>query len=94
MESEAEVKLENGETKGEEGKVSMLKLFKLADGADVTLMVVGTIAAVAIGISQPMMTFIFGQIVDAFGGADSDNVLRRVDKVCLKSYMYYPVTQC
>ncbi|KAJ3670706.1 hypothetical protein LUZ60_008132 [Juncus effusus] len=71
------------ETNGEDGKVSMLRLFKFADGTDVWLMIIGSIAAMANGISQPMMAFIFGQVVDAFGGAATDDVLHRVNKVVL-----------
>ncbi|KAJ1687409.1 hypothetical protein LUZ63_018799 [Rhynchospora breviuscula] len=72
-----------GKRKGDEGKVSMFKLFKFADSYDMALMVVGTIAALANGISQPMMTIIFGQTVDAFGGATSNDVLDRVNKTVL-----------
>ncbi|KAJ1687410.1 hypothetical protein LUZ63_018800 [Rhynchospora breviuscula] len=78
------------EEKEEEGKVSMLKLFKFADGFDLWLMVIGTIAALVNGISQPMMTFIFGQMVDAFGGATSDNVLDRVNNSVL-NFVYLAI---
>lgn len=66
---------------GDEGKVSMLKMFKFADSYDMMLMAAGTAAALANGISQPMMTLIFGQMIDAFGGATSVNVLHRVNSV-------------
>ncbi|KAJ3670707.1 hypothetical protein LUZ60_008133 [Juncus effusus] len=84
-------KRENGDTSSEkggkeeeQGKVSLYGLFRFRDGADVALMLVGTIAAVANGVSQPLMTVIFGQVVDAFGFASgSSDVLSRVSKVCL-----------
>ncbi|XP_072967674.1 ABC transporter B family member 4-like isoform X3 [Typha angustifolia] len=47
------------------------------------LMVVGMAAAVANGISLPLMTFIFGQAVDAFGGGTESSVLDRVTNVVL-----------
>jgi ATP-binding cassette, subfamily B (MDR/TAP), member 1 len=67
---------------GDEGKVPILKMFKFSDSHDVALMVVGTAAALANGISQPMMTFIFGQMIDAFGGGTSADILDRVNSVC------------
>nr|CDM83826.1 unnamed protein product [Triticum aestivum] len=50
-------------------------------------MLVGTLAALANGVSQPLMTVIFGDMIDAFGGATSDNVLHRVNKAVL-SFVY------
>lgn len=58
-----------------------LGLFKNADAADVALMLVGTVAALASGMSQVVMSIIFGRMVDAFGGATPDTILPRVDKV-------------
>lgn len=69
-------------TKG--GKVSFHDLFKNADAADVVLMLVGTVAALASGMSQVVMSIIFGRMVDAFGGATTDTILPRVDKVVLE----------
>uniref|UniRef100_A0A452ZR86 ABC transmembrane type-1 domain-containing protein n=1 Tax=Aegilops tauschii subsp. strangulata TaxID=200361 RepID=A0A452ZR86_AEGTS len=66
-------------TKG--GKASFHDLFKNADAADVVLMLVGTVAALASGMSQVVMSIIFGRMVDAFGGATRDTILPRVDKV-------------
>ncbi|GJM93457.1 hypothetical protein PR202_ga10015 [Eleusine coracana subsp. coracana] len=64
-------------------KVSFTGLFRYADGTDVLLMVIGTVAALANGVSQPLMTLIFGQMINAFGEATSDNVLRRVNDAVL-----------
>ena len=66
-------------TKG--GKASFHDLFKNADAADVVLMLVGTVAALASGMAQVVMSIIFGRMVDAFGGATRDTILPRVDKV-------------
>ncbi|KAF8730446.1 hypothetical protein HU200_017024 [Digitaria exilis] len=47
-------------------------------------MAVGALAAVANGMAQPLMTFIFGDVIDAFGSAVSSNdVLHRVVKVIM-----------
>ncbi|XP_062206605.1 ABC transporter B family member 4-like [Phragmites australis] len=80
---DGEVKKENGG--GEDaGKVSFVGLFRYADGTDVLLMLVGSAAAMANGVSQPLMTVIFGQIINAFGGATtSDDVLPRVNQAVL-----------
>jgi ATP-binding cassette subfamily B (MDR/TAP) protein 1 len=64
-------------------RVSFTGLFRYADGTDLLLMLVGTVAALSKGLSQPLMAFIFGDVIDAFGGATTDNVLQRVKKVSL-----------
>uniref|UniRef100_A0A8R7PTX5 ABC transmembrane type-1 domain-containing protein n=1 Tax=Triticum urartu TaxID=4572 RepID=A0A8R7PTX5_TRIUA len=58
-------------------------MFRYADRTDQLLMLVGTLAALANGVSQPLMTVIFGDMIDAFGGATGDNVLHRVNKAVL-----------
>ncbi|CAD6238380.1 unnamed protein product [Miscanthus lutarioriparius] len=45
-------------------------------------MAVGAVMAVANGMAQPIMTFIFGDVIDAFGSASPD-VLHRVVKVIM-----------
>ncbi|KAG8077649.1 hypothetical protein GUJ93_ZPchr0007g4641 [Zizania palustris] len=65
------------------GKVSFTGLFRYADGMDLLLMVVGTVSALANGVSQPLMTVVFGQVINAFGGATNDNVLSRVNEAVL-----------
>jgi ATP-binding cassette, subfamily B (MDR/TAP), member 1 len=73
---------EKKEEKKDAGKkVSFTGLFRYADGTDMLLMLVGTVAAMANGVTQPLMTVIFGQVINAFGGATSDDVLSRVNKV-------------
>uniref|UniRef100_A0A0D9V1R8 MDR-like ABC transporter n=1 Tax=Leersia perrieri TaxID=77586 RepID=A0A0D9V1R8_9ORYZ len=65
------------------GRVAVRRMFAFADGADVALMGVGAAAAVANGMAQPLMTFIFGDVINAFGSASSPDVLRKVTKVIL-----------
>ncbi|PWZ34481.1 ABC transporter B family member 11 [Zea mays] len=63
------------------GRVPLYRLFAFADRTDAVLMAVGAVAAVANGMAQPLMTFIFGDVIDAFGSsASSDDVLHRVVK--------------
>uniref|UniRef100_A0A453FA98 ABC transporter B family member 4 n=1 Tax=Aegilops tauschii subsp. strangulata TaxID=200361 RepID=A0A453FA98_AEGTS len=80
---DAAAKGRDGEEKKEGGhgkRVSFTGMFRYADRTDQLLMLVGTLAALANGVSQPLMTVIFGDMIDAFGGATSDNVLHRVNK--------------
>ncbi|RLM94014.1 ABC transporter B family member 3-like isoform X1 [Panicum miliaceum] len=64
------------------GRVPLHRLFAFADRTDALLMAVGALTAVANGMAQPLMTFIFGDVIDAFGSAESSNhVLHRVVKV-------------
>ncbi|CAK8530814.1 unnamed protein product [Lathyrus sativus] len=62
-------------------KLPFYKLFNFADRLDVTLMIIGTIAAVANGLSQPLMTLIFGKLINAFGGFDPSAIVKQVSKV-------------
>ena len=48
--------------------IPFCKLFSFADTLDYALMFVGTIGAVANGMATPLMTVIFGNLIDAFGG--------------------------
>ncbi|PON64855.1 ABC transporter [Parasponia andersonii] len=65
--------------------VSFYKLFSFADSTDYLLMLVGSISAVGNGLSLPLMTVIFGTLVDSFGeSVNNKEVLPKVSKVCLK----------
>ncbi|CAM0954127.1 unnamed protein product [Alopecurus aequalis] len=76
---------ENGVKKMAKGaKAPFYDMFKKADATDVMLMSVGTVAALASGMSQVVMTIIFARMIDAFGGATSDTILPRVNKVVLQ----------
>ncbi|KAM0944512.1 putative ABC-type xenobiotic transporter [Dioscorea sansibarensis] len=77
------IKKKQEENKGGE-KVSFLKLFSFADSKDVALMAIGTIAAMANGFSMPLMTFIFGELINTFGISNRANVVHLVSKVIIK----------
>ncbi|XP_039133326.1 ABC transporter B family member 4-like [Dioscorea cayenensis subsp. rotundata] len=53
-------------------------------------MAVGTIAAMANGFSSPLMIFISGDLINAFGVANKDNVVHLVSKVIIK-YVYLAI---
>ena len=63
-------------------KVSLLGMFRYADRLDVLLMVVGAVGAVANGVAEPLMTVIFGNVIDSFGDSTAPSVIRSVSKVC------------
>lgn len=62
-------------------KVAFYKLFTFADRYDIVLMVVGTIAAMANGLTLPIMTVLIGQIINVFGFSDHAHVIKEVSKV-------------
>lgn len=53
--------------------VPFYKLFAFADSKDVLLMSIGTISAVGNGLSMPLMTILFGNLVNSFGQNQSTN---------------------
>ncbi|RDX91485.1 ABC transporter B family member 11, partial [Mucuna pruriens] len=62
--------------------VPLYKLFSFSDPLDHLLMFVGTIGAIGNGISLPLMTLIFGNMINAFGGSKNSNqVVDEVSKV-------------
>ena len=72
----------NGKQEEARFSVPFHKLFSFADSTDVLLMIVGTIGAVANGAAMPLMTVLFGNLVQSFGGAqDIHEVARRVSMV-------------
>ncbi|GAB2299042.1 ATP-binding cassette sub- B member 9 [Dionaea muscipula] len=71
-------------------KVAFYKLFSFADRLDAVLMAVGSVAAMANGITQPLMTLILGQVIDSFGSSDPSHVVHEVSKVSLK-FLYLAV---
>lgn len=62
-------------------RVPMHRLFAFADRRDTALMVVGAVAAVANGMAMPFLTFLIGDLVDAFGAADRARIVHVVSKV-------------
>ncbi|KAM0903403.1 hypothetical protein ACQ4PT_018635 [Festuca glaucescens] len=71
----------SGDEEEERGKVGLHSLFRFADASDVLLMVAGAAGAVANGVSQPLMTLLFGEVIEAFGSASRHDVLHRVSEV-------------
>ncbi|KAH1048426.1 hypothetical protein J1N35_039210 [Gossypium stocksii] len=69
-------------TSADDQKVPFYKLFPFADRLYMFFVtVLGIIAAVANGLTQPFMTLIFGQMINSFSGADQSGVVKAVSKV-------------
>ncbi|KAF3580331.1 hypothetical protein DY000_02028311 [Brassica cretica] len=65
--------------------VRFYKLFAFADSFDFLLMTLGTLGSIGNGLGFPIMTILFGDLVDAFGENQTDsNVADKVSKVALK----------
>ena len=62
-------------------KVPPLAMFRYADRGDVVLMAVGTVAAVANGMSEPLMSVVFAAVIECFGAGDDSTILHRISKV-------------
>jgi ATP-binding cassette subfamily B (MDR/TAP) protein 1 len=67
--------------KDEAKKVSMFGMFRYADRLDVLLMVVGTLGAMANGVSEPFVSVLFGNVINSFGESTNSTILRSVTKV-------------
>ncbi|KAK3020914.1 hypothetical protein RJ639_045897 [Escallonia herrerae] len=84
---------EDGEklrSKGGDEKVPIYKLFAFADRLDAVLMIVGTLGAIGNGLTQPIMTVIFGQLINSFGTSNDSEVVHEISEVCIK-YVYLAI---
>ncbi|CAA7026287.1 unnamed protein product [Microthlaspi erraticum] len=73
--------------------VKLYKLFKFADRYDIVLMAVGTISAVANGLSQSFMTLVFGDIVNILASSYPSHMVEEVSKVGVK-FLYLAAGTC
>ncbi|XP_044976767.1 ABC transporter B family member 12-like [Hordeum vulgare subsp. vulgare] len=64
-----------------EKKVPLLGMFRYADRLDVLLMAVGSLGAVANGVSEPLISVLFGDVINSFGESTTSTVLGAVTKV-------------
>ncbi|KAI4301589.1 hypothetical protein L6164_034852 [Bauhinia variegata] len=81
----------NDKQKEKTETVPFYKLFTFADSTDFLLMFVGTIGALGNGLGLPLMTLLFGQMINSFGNNQNTNqVVHEVSKVSLK-FVYLAV---
>ena len=63
-------------------KVPFYKMFSFADSIDKTLMIIGSIGAIANGVAMPLMAILLGDFLDAFGqNQNSKQIVHVVSKV-------------
>ncbi|XP_042462551.1 ABC transporter B family member 11-like isoform X1 [Zingiber officinale] len=73
------------ESKKRSDSIPYYKLYSLADRTDYFLLIMGTISAILNGISLPMSTVFFGDMVNAFGmNINIRSIAHAVSKVSLK----------
>ncbi|KAJ6400886.1 hypothetical protein OIU84_016333 [Salix udensis] len=85
-----------GKSKGDEETktVPFLKLFSFADSTDILLMILGTIGAVGNGASFPIMSILFGDLINSFGqNQNGKEVVHLISKVSLK-FVYLGLGLC
>ncbi|KAH0462228.1 hypothetical protein IEQ34_009803 [Dendrobium chrysotoxum] len=71
--------------------VPLYKLFSFADTTDILLMTMGSVGALANGAALPIMTILYGKIIQSFAGAEKANdVNPAVSKVTLE-YVYLAI---
>ncbi|KAK7840769.1 abc transporter b family member 4 [Quercus suber] len=84
-----ETTISNGNAEAKKSKtIPLHKLFSFADSTDITLMIFGTIGAIANGLGTPLMTIVFGDLIDSFG--NNKNIVHEVSKISLK-FVYLAV---
>lgn len=66
-------------------KVPFYMLFSFADRLDLIYMTLGTLGGIVSGLAQPLMTLIFGHLVDSFGSASPSKIVDEVAKVKKKN---------
>ncbi|XP_010481013.1 PREDICTED: ABC transporter B family member 11-like isoform X1 [Camelina sativa] len=65
--------------------VPFYKLFAFADSLDVFLMICGSLGAIGNGVSLPLISLLFGDLIDSFGqNQNKKYIVDVVSKVCLK----------
>ncbi|XP_031393227.1 ABC transporter B family member 4-like isoform X2 [Punica granatum] len=89
MSQSVEEKMSKGHEKA--NSVAFHKLFSFADKIDVLLMIIGMVGAIGNGVSLPIMTIFFGELIDSFGrNQNNGEVVYVVSKISLK-FVYLAV---
>lgn len=70
-------------------KLPYYKLYSFANFSDFLLIFVGIFGAIGNGMSMPLMTLLFGNLVNAYGeNEDTKKVVYEVSKVYFKIFVY------
>jgi len=79
-----------------QAKASLFDLFRFASPLDMLLMLVGSIGAMGVGVAQPFMIVLFGELMDVAGGInlDADDQQDQFNKIAFQMIMVGVVTFC
>ena len=77
--------------------VPFYKLFSFSDSTDVLLMIVGSIGAIGNGLGFPLMTLLFGDLIDTVGRRNlfTNDIVELISKVryrCTKETIFQVFT--
>ncbi|KAF8086458.1 hypothetical protein N665_0625s0023 [Sinapis alba] len=65
--------------------VPFYKLFSFSDSTDVLLMIAGSIGAIGNGLGFPLMSVLFGDLIDTVGrNLFTNDIVELISKICLK----------
>lgn len=85
---EEETKKEKNDEKTK--TVPFYKLFAFADSLDVFLMICGSVGAIGNGVCLPLMTLLFGNLIDSFGkNQNNKDIVDVVSKVNIKTFLTF-----
>ncbi|KAL6133606.1 hypothetical protein ACLB2K_065840 [Fragaria x ananassa] len=91
MEQEGKMTMNKNKVRDQDKQsVPFYKLFMFADKYDVALMIIGSIGAIGNGLSQPLMTLVFGGLINTFGATDPAHIVPTVSQVSLK-FLYLAI---
>lgn len=75
----------NSEEKKPDEKVPFFKLFSFADKTDIILMILGIIGGIGNGSCLPIMTILFGDMINSFGSNQSNkdivDIISKVQRI-------------
>ncbi|KAL0663176.1 hypothetical protein Bca4012_100013 [Brassica carinata] len=83
--SPTQSEMKKGKIEEKAKTVPFYKLFSFSDVADVLLMIVGSIGAIGNGLGFPLMTLLFGDLIDTIGqNLFTNDIVELISKICLK----------
>ncbi|KAH0919008.1 hypothetical protein HID58_026668 [Brassica napus] len=83
--SPTQLEMKKGKIEEKAKTVPFYKLFSFSDFTDVLLMIVGSIGAIGNGLGFPLMTLLFGDLIDTIGrNLFTNDIVELISKICLK----------
>ncbi|KAH0838901.1 LOW QUALITY PROTEIN: hypothetical protein HID58_090580 [Brassica napus] len=83
--SPTQSEMKKGKIEEKAKTVPFYKLFSFSDVTDVLLMIVGSVGAIGNGLGFPLMTLLFGDLIDTIGqNLFTNDIVELISKICLK----------